>query len=107
MYKKLFLHLFICIFVISHNHTIPGVEQSEVCYKTQRLAALPRQLQGDGTCMSGAVGASLGGPCHQWGGRVASARLASASDRKPCFPLQEHPSSVGGRAVAASGVSGT
>lgn len=47
--------MFICIFVISHNCMIPGVEQSEVCYKTQRLAALPRQLQGDGTCMSGAV----------------------------------------------------
>lgn len=43
------------IFVISHNCMIPGVEQPEICYKTQRLAALPRQLQGDGTCVSGAV----------------------------------------------------
>lgn len=59
--------MFIYIFVISHNCMIPGVGQSEVCYKTQRLAALPRQLQGDGTCMSGLFGASLGGPSDHWG----------------------------------------
>lgn len=55
MYKKLFLQMLRCIFVISHNCMIPGVEQPEVCYKTQRLAALPRQLLGNGTCVSGTV----------------------------------------------------
>lgn len=39
----------------------------------------------------------LGVPHTSGAGRVASARLASASDRKPWFPLQEHPSSIGGK----------
>jgi len=57
------------IFVI---RMIPAVEHCEVCYKTQRLAALPWQLQGGGkgttvrACL-GPFGPSLGGPSRRWG----------------------------------------
>lgn len=60
------------IFVISHNCMIPGAEHPEVCYKTQRLAALPQQLQGSGKgtmvrACPGLFGPSLGGSSHWWG----------------------------------------
>lgn len=44
-----------------------------------------------------------GVPHTSGAGRVASACLASTSDRKPCFPLQEHSSSTRGKGSGCLG----
>lgn len=51
---------------------IPGVEHPEVCYKTQRLATLPQQLQGGGKgtmicACPWLFSPSLRGPSYWWG----------------------------------------
>lgn len=92
--------MFICIFVISRNCMIPGVEQSEVCYKTQRLAALPRQLQGGGTSMSGAIWCLPRGslsPVGLAGWPLPAWHLPVIGN--PAFPCESILAASGGRAM--------
>lgn len=90
------------IFVVSHNCMIPGAKHCEVCYKTQRLAALPWQLQGGGkgTMVRACPGLSVhpSGVPHAGGaGRVVHAVMGN-----PAFPCESILTASGERAGAAS-----